>query len=241
VMLVDEIHKKAFLRKLEEQNFPESVRMILILNPKESRGPLTLPPSFLHVTLTTPYRSTIAITSLSHFIAEKTGHVVPEGNFGSDVVGIKPIFFDLTEGLTIPSESELKRHMKTISSNMEKALEHCCKHLGDNATILHGLTWSEYVLRVTLKKQSKRFGGLWEVKNFYGWEADKVVAVVSWYRPDHSIAELISRARTHLAVILVGGGEHQYFQQAKDKGLVDFVPLSSIGTDTALSMFCYKS
>ena len=61
LILVDEIYKKELLNKLEEQSFPESVRMILVLNPKMSKSPLTLPPSFLHVTLTTPYRSTIAI------------------------------------------------------------------------------------------------------------------------------------------------------------------------------------
>merc|ERR1711994_874395 len=97
--------------------------MILILNPKESseENPLTLPPSFLHVTLTTPYRSTIAITSLARFIAKCKGLVVPEGDFGSDVEGTKPIFFDV-------GKDEKK---------MEEALEHCHKHLGDDATILY--------------------------------------------------------------------------------------------------------
>ena len=65
---------------------PESVRMILVLNPMISdESPLTLPPSVLHVTLTTPYRSTIAITRLARFIAECKGLVVPEGDFGSNL------------------------------------------------------------------------------------------------------------------------------------------------------------
>ena len=68
VMLVDEILDKHVLIKLEEQIFPDSVRMILVVNPV-SESSLTLPPSFLHVTLTTPYRSTIAITRLARFIA----------------------------------------------------------------------------------------------------------------------------------------------------------------------------
>merc|ERR1712218_8430 len=118
----DEIKYKGMFRKLGDQSFPESVRMILIVNPKESDGsPLTLPPSFLHVTLTTPYRSTIAITSLARFIAKCKGLVVPEGDFGSDVEGTKPIFFDV-------GKDEIK---------MEEALKHCRKRLGDNATILY--------------------------------------------------------------------------------------------------------
>ena len=76
---------------------PLSVRMILVLNPMTFKSPLTLPPSFLHVTLTTPYRSTIAITRLARFIAKCKGLNFPEGDFGSDVEGIKPIFFDVGE------------------------------------------------------------------------------------------------------------------------------------------------
>ena len=71
VLLVDEIIDKQFLSKLKKQSFPESLRIILILNPRESKGsPLSLPDFFLHVTLTTPYRSTIAITRLARFITK---------------------------------------------------------------------------------------------------------------------------------------------------------------------------
>ena len=96
------------LSNLANQSIPDSVRMILILNPKDSKSPLTLPPSLLHVTLTTPYRSTIAITSLARFIAKCKGWLVDEGDFGSDVEGNKPIFFDI-------GKDERK---------MEEALEH---------------------------------------------------------------------------------------------------------------------
>ena len=94
----------------------------MVLNPKKFDQPLTLPPSSLHITLTTPYRSTIAIISLARFIAKCNGLAVPEGDFGSDVEGIKPIFFDV-------GKDERK---------MAQALEHCRKHLGDNATIIYG-------------------------------------------------------------------------------------------------------
>merc|ERR1719278_363055 len=97
--------------------------MILVLNPKAvpRNDPLTLPPSFIRVTLRTPYRSTIAITRLARFIAKCKGKVVPEGDFGSDVEGTKPIFFDV-------GKDERK---------MEEALKHCRKRLEDNATILY--------------------------------------------------------------------------------------------------------
>ena len=146
VMLVDEIRDKDMLSKLEDQSFPESVRMVLVLNPGAhgDHSPLTLPPSFLHVTLKTPYRSTIAITSLARFIAKCKDLVVPQGEFGSDVEGIKPIFFDI-------GKDERK---------MEKALEHCHEKLGDNATILY-----DYIpdsIEKMVKKQGKEAGGPWD-------------------------------------------------------------------------------
>merc|ERR1719222_1770006 len=95
--------------------------MILVLNPGAVGDPLTLPPSFLRVTLTTPYRSTIAITRLARFIAQCKGLGVPEGDFGSDVEGTKPIVFDV-------GKDERK---------MEEALEECHKQLGDNVTVLY--------------------------------------------------------------------------------------------------------
>ena len=145
-MLVDEIRDKDMLSKLEDQSFPESVRMVLVLNPGAhgDHSPLTLPPSFLHVTLKTPYRSTIAITSLARFIAKCKDLVVPQGEFGSDVEGIKPIFFDI-------GKDERK---------MEKALEHCHEKLGDNATILY-----DYIpdsIEKMVKKQGKEAGGPWD-------------------------------------------------------------------------------
>merc|ERR1719264_668446 len=148
VMLVDEITNKDMLSKLGDQSLPETVRMILVLNPVASlydKSPLTLPPSFLHVTLTTPYRSTIAITRLARFITKCKGLVVPEGDFESDVEGTKPILFDV-------GKDERK---------MEEALKHCRKHLGDNATILYdnGLPDS---MKKMVKEQGKEAGGPWD-------------------------------------------------------------------------------
>jgi len=215
VILIDEICYKDILNKREDQSFPESVRMILVLNPTASlndKTPLTLPPSFLHVTLTTPYRSTIAITRLARFISKCRGLVVPEGDFGSDVEGTKPIFFDVGRD---------KR-------KMEEALEHCRKHLGDNATILYSHNLSASVKKM-VKKQGKNAGGPWDCSDaadFAGWEAERVVAVTSGY----FIIELITRAKTRLSVIIADGPQYpdsmKYFQQAAELGLVEEVQLS---------------
>merc|ERR1712001_645656 len=113
--------------------------MILVLNPITYNYPLTLPPSFLHVTLTTPFRSTIAITRLARFIAKCKGKVVPEGDFGSDVEGTKPIVFDV-------GKDERK---------MEEALEECHNQLGDNATLL-------YYYREPIEKWMKAAGAHWD-------------------------------------------------------------------------------
>ena len=210
VMLVDEIKYKDMLSKLADQTFSESVRMILVRTPRTSDSPLILPASFLHVTLTTPYRSTIAITRLAHFIAKCKGRVVPEGDFGSDVEGIKPIFFDVGKD---------KR-------KMEEALEHCRKHLGDNATILYNLDLPISIKKM-VKEQGKEEEGPWDwynSNNFYGWEAESVVAVTHGL----DIMELITRVRTRLAVILVkaGPGIKIYFQKAAEMGLVEMVQLN---------------
>ena len=59
VVLVDEIRYQTMMDKLGDESFPDSLRLILVLNPTMTadKPPLTLPPSFLHVTLTIPYLS----------------------------------------------------------------------------------------------------------------------------------------------------------------------------------------
>ena len=252
-----------FLEHMGKQNLPDSVRMILILNPKGtgsdspeeldeleeldvSRKVFTLPPrgrdevketlplpsSLLHVTLTTPYRSTIAITSLARFIARCKRLDVSKGDIGSDVEGTKPIFFDVGRD----------------STKTKEALEHCRKHLGDNVTILYENVPNRLVEQV--ESQGKKSGGPCEcfpISNFYGWEADRVVAVTD----GSHIMELITRARTHLAVILVKKDDKKFhsglfidhlyrdyapdshdmtrnhFQHAAGQGLVDIVTFPS--------------
>ena len=93
VMLVD-VYNRNMLSELDARSFPESVRIILVLNPASFGRLFPLPPSFLQVTFMTPYRSTIAISSLAHFTVKCRSLVVPEEDLGSDVEGTKPIFFD---------------------------------------------------------------------------------------------------------------------------------------------------
>ena len=78
-------------------------------------------------------------------------------------------------------------------------------------------------------KQSTKGCGPWDYNSatdFYGWEADRVVAVTS----GRSVMELITRARTHLAVILVEGmfadKTKKHLQQAGELGLVDIVEVA---------------
>ena len=78
--------------------------------------------------------------------------------------------------------------------------------------------------------QGKEAGGPWEcydARNFFGWEADRVVAVTYGAK----IMEMITRAKTMLAVIIVDGHGYshshsyakskEYFQEAADQGLIE--------------------
>ena len=235
-MLVDEIAfsgegaRADWLHDLDDQSFPKSVRMILVLNPIETASnakhtkaneDLILPPSFLQVMLTTPHRSTRAITTLSRFIAKCKGLDLPEGEIGSDVEGSKPIFFDV-------GDDEKK---------MEEALDHCRKHFKDNVTILY----DGYGLPPSIESMVKKSMGDWEcykAEDFSGWEADKVVAMTCGglsYTTNRQILEPMTRARNQLAVILSKedldsdyAKARKQFLQAADLGLVDVLMLSEI-------------
>ena len=107
---------------------------------------------------------------------------------------------------------------------MTSALAQCHKHLGDDATILY--YWNlPTSIKMMVKNQEQKNGGPWKgnsAGNFYGWEANKIVAVTS----GESIMELITRAQTRLCVILVEGiifyeEIKEYFHQAADAGLIE--------------------
>ena len=128
--------------------------------------------------------------------------------------------------------------------SLEKALTHCRKHLGGNATILYDLHIPALYSNVPncgvpssiesmVKEQGKEAGGPWDcynVFNYYGWEAERVIVVTT----GSFIMEAITRARTHLIVILVDGTYGNlhakvkgYFQRAEDQGLVEIVQIAA--------------
>ena len=212
ILLVDEILGKDVLSKVGDQCFPESLRMILVLNPKESESEsqLRFNPSFLHMTMTTPYRSTIAITSLARFVAKSTGVHVPEGDFGSDVEGIKPLFFDIGRDPT----------------KMMEALKRCREKLGDNVTLLYGDDLP-YSIETWIKNLGKEIGGHWscfQASAYFGWESDKIVVVTG--SRGSNVLEMITRAKTGLAVIYAGGWTTNFdtkrlFEEASSLGLIE--------------------
>ena len=74
------------------------------------------------------------------------------------------------------------------------ALQRSWEQLGDDATLL-----DDYLLPSSMKKicdsYRKEKGGPWEcyyANNFYGWEADRVVAVTTGC----NILEVVTRAKT---------------------------------------------
>ena len=136
---------------------------------------------------------------------------------------------------------------------MEMALAHCHRYLGDNVTLLHCV--SHPAINRIVSNQDKEAGGPWDsyyAMNFYGWEAERVVAVTN----GSAVMELITRARTHLSVILAGedveGEERErefdsedeveddypytntkgYFERAAALGLVEKVQLSAMSAET---------
>ena len=152
----------------------------------------------------TPYRSTIAISSLAHFTVKCKSLVVPEGDLGTDVEGTKPIFFD------------------TGNDDLKTAGRQCHNPLWYYHPKLNSKGGAE--------EKGKGAGGPWDcyhAYHFYGWEAERVVAVTS----GRNIMELITRSRTILYIILVTYSEDdysyaktkEYFQQAAGQGLL--VPL----------------
>ena len=174
-----------------------------------------LPESFLRIDLVTPYRSTKAITTLAHFFAKCQGQVVPEGEFGSDVEGKKPIVFDV-------GNDEV---------NLRKALQRSQDLFGDDATLLFDPLDLPSSIKEICKNHEKKEGGPWEcyfVNDFFGWESNRVVAVTFG---GFKILEMATRAKTQLILILAEpeieahkknyADYQKYFQAAADNGLVE--------------------
>jgi hypothetical protein len=139
--------------------------------------------------------------------------VFPEGELGTDVEGPLPVLFDV--GRVVDSA--------VVQSELKTALDGCLTLLGNEATLLHS-NLPRAATRV-VEEHGKEKGGPWHrsfSSTFYGWEAERIVAVST----GGNIMELLTRARTHLAVVLVDNGKPQYmeykkyFKQAADLGLI---------------------
>merc|ERR1712130_659835 len=145
------------------ERIPECVKLILIVNPAASSDlPTSLPESFLHINLATPYRSTKAITSLARFLAKCEDQVVPEGEFGSDVEGKKPIVFDV-------GKDEVK---------LREALQRSRDLFGNDATLLYDKFLSSSMIEIC-KSNGEEKGEAWECYYFFGCESDRVVALTA--------------------------------------------------------------
>jgi len=219
VILIDEIfNSQTWLNSLAEhiERIPQCVKLILILNPLFSLLlPTSLPESFLHIDLATPYRSTKAITSLAHFLAELPHYeVVPEGEFGSDVEGKKPIVFDV-------GKDEVK---------LREMLQRTRDLFGKDATLLYDISLPSS-MREICQINGKEEGGPWECYNafyFFGSESDHVVAVTTG---GASVIEMATRAKTRLILILAEAESEdrkqnykdyqKHFQAAAEKGLLE--------------------
>ena len=113
--------------------------------------------------------------------------------------------------------------------------------LGDKVTILHDNDISSEDLKTVQGMTTSQVGGeegsqwkCYNADNFYGWEADKIVAVSTGF----SILEMITRARTHLYVVMVASKLESTslryndvckrgFQKAVQEGLVQPINLKS--------------
>ena len=231
VILVDEVlNPNLMLSSLTEnrERIADNITIIAVVNPFWSSAVVnpfwspdlpSLSESVLHINLTTPYRSTIAITSLARFLAKCEGQEINEGEIGSDVQGMKPLVFDV-------GDDEVK---------LTLALERCRQQIGDEATLLYDrvLPTSK---RDICNKHGKENGGSWEcynAKNFFGWEAERVVAVTAGWG---ETLEMATRAKTHLILILAEPeqkhckeyytGYRKFFEEAAKRGLIDLTPFS---------------
>ena len=150
-------------------------------------------------------------------MAKCEGKVVPDEEFGSDVEGSKPLIIDV--GM--------------VEGKVKESLALCRKRLGDDVTILYDL-FLPSTIQKTVTEHGKKEGGPWDchmADTFHGSEAERVVVV----KGGADLLELITRAKTHLVVVLVEVPRHslwvgyertkKYFLQAASLGLCELVQL----------------
>ena len=203
VLLVDEICSLSWFTKL--QKIPESVTLLLVANPEISQELDTL--NCPTMSLTTPFRSTIAINSLARFFAAPRGIIIPECDFES-VEGNKPIFFDLGDD----------------KDKMEKALQECRTIFGQLPFVtLHNMTYSVVDCVENVIKKVIKTWEFYHAKDFRGWEAKRLVLLIS---RDQDVFQMITRAKSSIVLILFGKSySHKKlrmeFNDAVKEGLVE--------------------
>ena len=107
---------------------------------------------------------------------------------------------------------------------MTTALKRCRYNLGDDVTILFEYGLPNPIFEALVEEQGKMLGGPWdcfEASRYFGWEADRVVAVTD----GTALLEMVTRAKIHLAIILVEGSEYQntreWCKEACRQGLIE--------------------
>ena len=124
---------------------------------------------FLHVSLETPYRSTISIILLARHLSICLQLASEFDELGSDLEGTTPMFFDT-------GRCDLSQ-FESVRLRLRYALETAEKELGSEVTLLYNL--SGYLeLHKLVKTMSRKKGGPWQcyqASEFYGCEADKVL------------------------------------------------------------------
>ena len=117
---------------------------------------------------------------------------------------------------------------------MREALQWSCDLFGNDATLLIDAFLPSSMIEIC-ESNGKKKGGPWEcyfAYNFFGWEADRVVAVTVG---GNRTLEMMTRAKTQLIVILVDcvdcdsrrfyKNSQKHFQDAAAKGLVELVSI----------------
>ena len=169
------------------------------------------------------FSSSASIRSFCRFVAKSK-------------VSIEPILFECY-GCYSPAEyfrGNFEGSKPTIldvgkyNGKMEKALEHCRTHLGDNVTINSGRSYLSSTMRKMVEDEVK--GGAWEKGRSNEMSVSDQVVVVT---TGGLIMEVITKARTQLWIVLAeprsGAARYlmtkEYLQQASAQGLVEMVEL----------------
>ena len=173
MFVVDELIDRFGSRKnWRQMKIHENVRLILVLNPSSyEHGSITLPRSFLQITLATPYRSTLSITSLTRFIAKRLNLKHHEKELGTDVEGFPLTSFDVGE---VDSQGG--------GARLREAFDICeRKSAGKEVTVLQSPFSKSTQERITILCESRSGEGSWQSSHavdYYGSESEGSTIII---------------------------------------------------------------